>query len=332
MGGAVKAVTNTVKKVVKDPVALATGGSSIVTKKLLKAGGIDLQKGILDPMRGKYKVKTASARKDYKVDPKAFQALKGQKQLLSDLQKQSRAPIDVSNSIAQQQLKQGTNRNLAQLAGTVAGSRGPNQALAMRAGLQQQAAANQESVGQSGLLRANEYQQAVQNKMANQNQLSQALAENQRMREAGQGLRAQVAGAGQQADLQAKLGNMGAFNQQAAGQAAATKDLIGNIASTAGAIFSDKDMKKQIKPAKLEDLMMKINASKFKYKQPNGESYQKGSVDGIMAQDLEKSELGNEMVSDSSMGKQVDIKKAVPVTMAAVSEIMKRIKKLEKKA
>jgi hypothetical protein len=48
-----------------------------------------------------------------------------------------------------------------------------------------------------------------------------------------------------------------------------------------------------------------------------------------MAQDLEKSKMGKKMVSDSPEGKMVDLKKAVPATMAAVSEIMKRIKKLE---
>lgn len=329
MGGAVKAVT----KVVKDPLAVATGGSSTMNKKVMSAGGIKPQ-GVLDAMRGKYSVPGVKVGKDYKVDKKAFQAIKGQKQLLGDLQRQSRAPIDVSNSVAQQQLAQATNRNLAQVAGSVAGARGPNQALAMRAGLQQQAAASQDAAGQSGLLRANEYQQAVQNKMATQNQLSQALAENQRMREAGQGLRAQVAGQGQALRTNAQLGTAGLQAAANKSKADGTKDLIGNIASAAGQIFagSDKNIKKQIKPAKLEDLMMKINASKFKYKQPNGESYQDGEVAGVMAQDLEKSELGDSLVSESPSGKQVDLKKAVPVTMAAVSEIMKRIKKLEKKA
>lgn len=290
MGKAVKAVTSPIRS-------------------LTKSVGIDAQKDLLDPMRGKYQVA-----EDYRVNEGAYQDNAQQAAFTEALRQQSLG--QGGPTVAQQQLQQATNRNIGQLAGRAAGARGPNQALALREGLRAQASANQEAGAQSALLRAQEMQQAQQSYAAD-------LARQQASRQGMEQLKAGIRGQTQQLQTQANL------NKQE-GQ----KDLINNAAQAATSIiFSDEKMKKNIKKADLQDLAEKIKAVKFDYKQPNGESYQDGTVTGVMAQDLEKSKLGKSMVMENGKGqKMVDLKKAVPVTMAAVSEIMKRLNKLEKKA
>ena len=307
------------------------GGSISKVVKALPIGSLLNQKN-LDSLRGKYKVPGVKVGKDYKVNERSFANSGEQNFLNKTLKRQATGGLDVSNSIAQQQLQQATNRNLSQLAGTIAGVRGPNQALGLRAGMQQQAAAQQEASGQSATLRAQEYQQAKQNQLASQQQYANELARGQAGGQDLQRLKSSIAGAGQtlRANTALSLASLQAAANQ--NQSAQTKDLISSGASAAATIFgSDKKIKTKIKPAQLEELMSKINATKYEYKNPNGESYQDGTVLGVIAQDLEKSELGKEMVSESPTGKQVDMKKVVPTTLAAVSEIMKRLKKLEKK-
>jgi hypothetical protein len=216
-------------------------------------------------------------------------------------------------SIAQQQLQTGTNRNISQLAGQVAASRSMNPALAQRSAMQQQADASQQAAGQSAQLRAQEMQQA-------QGAYGQELAAQQQAVQDREAMKA-----GQYQAKQDRQTNLDMANQQRA--SAATTGLLQGAAT----IFSDERMKLNVKPADLKEMVSKMKPKTFEYKQPNGESYQDGTVTGIMAQDLEKSKLGKSLVSDSPEGKQVDLKKAVPLTMAAVSEIVKRMDKLEKK-
>lgn len=276
----------------------------------LKIGAIDkltgrLQGDVLDPLRGKYGVA-----EDYVVNEAGYQDSAPQAAFTEALRMQSMG--HGGPTVAQQQLQQATNRNIGQLAGRAAGARGPNQALALREGLRAQGTSNQEAAAQSGLLRAQEMQTAQQAYAAD-------LARQQASKQELEKLKAGIRGQTQQLQTSANL------NQQQ-GQ----KGLIQNVAT---ALLSDKNEKKNIKKADLNDLVKKIKAVSFEYKQPNGESYQNGTVDGFLAQDLEESKLGKEMIMQDAKGKKmVDLKKAVPVTMAAVSEIMKRLNKLEKKA
>lgn len=298
MGKAVKSVTNIVKK----------------------AGGA-LQGDVLDPMRGKYQVA-----EDYKVNEAAFQDSAQQAAFTEALRQQALTQRQ-GPSVAQLQLQRATDRTMGQLAGRAAGARGPNQALALREGLRAQGAAGQEAGAQSALLRAQEVQQDLANQQAAQQAYAADLARQQASRQGMEQLKAGIRGQTQQLQTQANL------NKQE-GQ----KGLINDVASSAlpflkSKIDSDENVKKNIKKADLNELAKKLNAVSFEYKQPNGESYQDGTVDGFLAQDLEKSKLGKTMVGTSPSGtKTVDIKKAVPVTMAAISEIVKRINKLEKRS
>ena len=285
MGSAVKSVTNVVKNVI------APGGQSM-----------------LDAARGKVATPTG-----YNPDSAPFLNSEAQDEYRKMLKGQALG-TDTSASVAQQQLRQGTDRNVAQIAGLAAGQRS-NQGLALRQAFRAQADANQQMAGQAANLRAQEIGSA-------QEAYGADLLREQTARQNLEGMRSGIAGATQQLQFAANLNKQ----QQ-------TKDLMQQGANAA-MMMSDKNVKEDIKkasPKDIEDFATKLKASKFKYKQPNGESYQDGEVDGIMAQDLEKSKIGKKMIVDSPEGKMVDLKKAVPATMAAVSEIMKRIKKLESK-
>jgi hypothetical protein len=261
----------------------------------------------LDAVRGKVETPTG-----YNPNASAFQNSKEQQDYQNLLKAQASGQVD--NSIAQQQLQSATNRNIAQIAGTAAKQRN-NQALALRQAFRSQADANQQAAAQSGLLRAEEMQAA-------QNAYGADLTRQQQAAQNLEGMKSGIAGATQQLQFAANLNKQ----QQ-------TKDLFQQGANAA-MMMSDKNVKKDIKeinPKDIEDFATKLKASSFKYKSPNGESYQDGSVSGIMAQDLEKSKIGKQMVINGPEGKMVDMKKAVPATLAAVSEVMKRIKKLESK-
>lgn len=242
------------------------------------------------------------------IDRKQFadsQAQQDFNKLLKD-RMEGKAP-----SLAQEQLRQSTDRTMAQQIAAAKSQRG-NQALAGREAARLGAAAQQEAAGQGAILRLQE-QEAAQ-------QAYGADLERQ-----------------QQNKIQAELANVGALQNFEARKSQATqaaqagqRAMIMEGAKSAIAA-SDENLKKNIKKADLSELVDKIKAYKFEYKSPNGESYQDGSVDGVMAQDLEKSKLGKSLVQNTKEGKMVDLKKAVPLMMASVSEIAKEIKKLKEK-
>jgi hypothetical protein len=56
-----------------------------------------------------------------------------------------------------------------------------------------------------------------------------------------------------------------------------------------------------------------------------------GKVTSVMAQDLEKSKLGKQMVVDGPEGKMVNYGQGMAPLFAAIAELNQRTKKLEKK-
>lgn len=148
------------------------------------------------------------------------------------------------------------------------------------------------------------------------------------------------------ADAMAKVGGEAGAMQNLAGyeqskgaakaQAEAQKQaaLLGAGASLAGAaVKSDRNLKKNIeKPSpdniigKLEDMLNELKAYKYEYK---NEDYMPGEQMGIMAQDLEKSELGSEFVEDTPEGKMVDYGKMAPTMAAGIANLNERLSKLE---
>lgn len=105
---------------------------------------------------------------------------------------------------------------------------------------------------------------------------------------------------------------------------------IGTGVGLVGSIFSDKRLKKNTKPrsASFDKLLANIKGYEFEYKD---ESMGEGKRVGVMAQDLEKSELGKKMVQDTPEGKAIDVANAVGTMMASQGRLHERLAKLEKK-
>ena len=118
-------------------------------------------------------------------------------------------------------------------------------------------------------------------------------------------------------------------------------DFIGNLAgsaSKAAAAGSDENMKTDIKKGsatdKIEQFLGALKSYDYKYKdkQANGRENPDGEVTSVMAQDLEKSDLGKQMVKDGPDGKEVDYGQGLAAMLAGIAELNERTKKLEKKA
>lgn len=94
---------------------------------------------------------------------------------------------------------------------------------------------------------------------------------------------------------------------------------------TGAAIGSDRRIKTDIKDAKgdVQEFLDRLNEKRYKYKG------QDETKTGIIAQDLEKSDVGKDLVFDTPEGKMVDLNETTPVLLAAVANLNKRLKGLE---
>jgi hypothetical protein len=131
--------------------------------------------------------------------------------------------------------------------------------------------------------------------------------------------------------------------QRGAGKAAAQAQQTAGLMSLGGTLgaaammapaASDKNLKENIEPtksdeliSKLEEMLDSLKAYKYDYKEP--EKYGEGEQMSVMAQDLEKSDLGSEFVEDTSEGKMVDYSKMAPTMLASLADLHDRLKKVE---
>ncbi len=133
-----------------------------------------------------------------------------------------------------------------------------------------------------------------------------------------------------------KAGGVASTSNQAANlyntQGQQNQKLIGDIGSaalTGYAMFSDENLKKDIKEFDAEDFLNELTGYKYKYKNPK---LGKETNVGIMAQDVEKAGNPNNMVKNTAEGKMIDYdpKKASPVLFAALANLNDRLNKIEK--
>lgn len=179
---------------------------------------------------------------------------------------------------------------------------------------------------------------------------AQNLANQQRVADANVGLANQRTQYNKQA-IQQDLGNRmnqgqlmagaaGTYSQQMMDQAAradaakkAKWEGIGGMVDAgigAGvAMFSDKNLKKDVKSASNEadEMLAKLKPYSYEYKDSK---HGEGKHSGVMAQDLEKSKMGKELVKDTPEGKAVDVKKALGAIMASQARLAERLAKIEK--
>jgi Chaperone of endosialidase len=139
----------------------------------------------------------------------------------------------------------------------------------------------------------------------------------------GQTSASQIANSGMQAGQQVAQNQIGIGNAQAANIMGQQNRLQGMIGQGAGAamMFSDERLKTDIKPVSKEDLQEikdKVRAYKFKYKdQTHGE----GDFVGVMAQELEQTKLGKDLVSYDSEGyRLINTHKLMSLLLATLAE------------
>lgn len=164
-----------------------------------------------------------------------------------------------------------------------------------------------------------------------------AIAKEQEMRGASEMLLRQAA-AQRGAALEAEQSKL-----QAQQQANATRaNFFGNLAGAAATIAaasSDVSLKENMNQTEKSGSEMvgefldalKSYTYNYKDKENNGQKNPEGKVTSVMAQDLEKSKLGKQMVVDGPEGKMVDYGQGMAPLFAAIAELNQRTKKLEKK-
>ena len=108
-----------------------------------------------------------------------------------------------------------------------------------------------------------------------------------------------------------------------------TRDQVMSMAPAAAAMFSDKRAKEDVHTLP-EQMLDKLHGYTYEYKDPERHGY--GTQIGVMAQDLEKSPMGESMVGESPDGfKTVDSGKAAMGALAGLANINDRLKALEEK-
>lgn len=235
-------------------------------------------------------------------------------------------------SLAQSQLKQATDRNIRQ-AMAMSQQRGSNPFLAQRNVAQAAASAGQQAAAQSADLRSQEQLAAQQQLGAVTGQTRSADLQTQQLKDQ----MAQFYGAQQAADIDMAMKSRQGYNAlQAQIQAAKLQSnsqlmggALGGIAAVGAAALSDESMKKNIKPAdegKLKDFIDKLKAYQYEYKD---EKHGEGEHSSVMAQDLEKSDLGSTAVVETPEGKMVDYGKLMAPMLAHQKVLSDKVSDLE---
>lgn len=111
-----------------------------------------------------------------------------------------------------------------------------------------------------------------------------------------------------------------------AAKKAANQQMFGNILGTVGgvaALFSDRNLKEDIRPASFADGLDRIKSYTYRYK--GGDRPEAG----VMAQDLEKTPMAP-AVMETPKGKMIDTRRLSSMNTAALGEHEKRLKDIER--
>ena len=249
-----------------------------------------------------------------------------QTQLFGDLQ--SRVAGN-KPSVAENQFAQSLDQLRAQQASQAASQGGYNPG-AQRAAAYNTAQIGQQGAGQAATLRAQEQSTAEQ---LFANALNQARGQDFQKQlgyeQLGLGrdqLTAQGNQAYEEALLRRYLAQIGAQQDAYGRQTQAVGSLLQGGGSAAAA--SDINLKMDIRSGdhSIEEFLNEISAFEYKYKKGDGKDKL-----GVMAQDLEKSKLGKQMVFETDEGKMVDYGQGFSAMMAAIAYLNDKVKKVEGK-
>lgn len=268
------------------------------------------------------------------------QQLAGQQQQQLIGQMQQRV-LGQAPSVAELQMNRGMDMARQALASQAASQRGVSGGLAQRQLGRATAGTMQEQAAQGGLLRAQEQQQAEQSLAG---LLGQTRGQDQALMAQANQLAQQYMAMGMGADQAQFLANMkleelrqGARQGQAQVGAQQQAALLGGLASIGAAaampaaVASDENLKMNIKDGAKDvgKFLKALSAKSYDYKDTSIPGTAEGKRYGIIAQDLEKSEMGKSLVKDTIHGKMVDVPQSVGALLAAVSHLNKRLDKLE---
>jgi len=252
-------------------------------------------------------------------------------------QQQLLSQIPQSPMASQAMLRNQQNQNMQQALAMARSGQSPSAAnLMARNALQAQGMANQQAFGQGLGQAAQEMGQLNQFRLGGTTQgRAQDAAYEMMARQGQQQTQAQSldqAKAMLQAQTQRELGAAQARAAQRAAKNQQQNSMLGTVAQV-GALalmaFSDEKVKKNIQTGRkaVENFLDGLKAHKYEYKNPE---HGEGEHVSVMAQELEKSEIGEKMVVDTPEGKMVDYGKGLPAMLAAQALLHEKIKKLEK--
>jgi hypothetical protein len=269
----------------------------------------------------------------YQPNEASFQTTPEQKQYLDYLASNVYNPRNESPSAAQGLLQQSTNQNMNQLTGAIGSTRGvQNPALLARQAANVASNVGQQAVNQAAVLKAQEGAQGRAEDMSRQQLLGSTLAGQNAGQQELEKLRANISIGQQQLETQAA--------EAAKNRQSQTMGGLGQIGATLGAaammapLASDINVKKNIAPADAETqnfldlqyrkMMNELEPYTYNYK---NEKYGSGPQLGVMAQDLEKSPAGKQMVAEKD-GKKMIVPN-VGTILGAQANLNERLNKLE---
>jgi len=272
-------------------------------------------------------------------------------------------------SAAEQVVQSQRDKNIAQASALAASGQGISPALAMKQAQDQAGASGQAAAQQAATIRSQEAMQAQQmlggaisgvrgqdigwamdnaglrqqGAMANLDAQMQQRQMNDQMTQQFMQMGLSLEEARMQAGMELeklKADQQTSMNEMIAGKASADKDRkygllgagLGAVGAVAGAYLkSDETIKQDIKqePVKLDKFMDELGSYSYKYKD-EVEDVSKDTRFGIMAQELERSEVGSTFVKETSQGKAIDIVQSVGPILASLSRLNDRQKKMEK--
>lgn len=224
-------------------------------------------------------------------------------------------------SAAEQLIQQQTQKSNEQMAGAMGSTRGvQNPALLAKQAAMINAGQTQQAVGQGAILRAQEQQQAQQNYADQLGERQQALMNRET-------LKANIASGQQSLEYQAAEGGRNRQSQLIGG-------MMGAGATLGAAAASDIRVKENIQPASAQakdyldfqyrKMLDQVDPYIYDYK---NDKYGKGKQLGVMAQDLEKSELGKGMVDTKDGKKQINAN--ISTILAGQAVLNDRLNKIE---
>ena len=133
-------------------------------------------------------------------------------------------------------------------------------------------------------------------------------------------------------DTKIALGKIQEAWEKAGGDTQKETSIIGALAliTSAWVRWSDRRAKKKIKSGKTEaqQFLDSLKAYSYEYKDPDAIGAKAGRILSVMAQDLEKTDLGQQMVIDTPAGKFVDYGQSLAAILASQAHLNDELKSI----